>query len=98
MWEDIAKHLKDFPSAVLTGVDTKGYPFSIRCRPELDADASVLHVQVPDYTNIQASSAGLLCHKHDEYLWNLRSFIVRGSLGRDAQGWIFRPQQFTPGA
>lgn len=98
MWDDIVEHLPDFGSAVLTSVDAKGYPFSVRCKPEIDAGARVLRVQVPEYAAIQPGRAGLLCHKHDERLWNLKSFIVRGSLERDAQGWLFRPQQFIPGA
>ena len=98
MWDELVKQLGDFASAVLTGADASGYPFSIRCRPEPDAVAQALRVRVPEYANIQAGPAGLLCHKHDEALWNLKSFVVRGSLEQDAQGWLFRPQQFIPGA
>ena len=98
MWDEIMKHLADFSSAVLTGVDQAGYPFSVRCKPEPDADEQVLRVQVPEYTNIQPGPAGLLCHKHDEQLWNLKSFILRGSLERGVNGWIFCPHRFTPGA
>jgi hypothetical protein len=98
MWDEIVKHLVDFSSAVLTGVDKAGYPFSVRCKPEPDLVEQVLQVQVPEYTNIQPGSAGLLCHKHDEHLWNLKSFILRGSLERGGDGWVFRPQRFTPGA
>jgi hypothetical protein len=98
MWDEIVKHLVDFSSAVLTGVDEAGYPFSIRCKPEPDVAEQVLHVQVPEYTNIQPGSAGLLCHKHDEQLWNLKNFMLRGSLESSVHGWIFRPQRFIPGA
>lgn len=98
MWDEIMKHLADFSSAVLTGVDQAGYPFSVRCKPEPDADEQVLRVQVPEYTNIQPGPAGLLCHKHDEQLWNLKSFILRGSLERGVNGWIFCPHRLTPGA
>lgn len=98
MWDDIVKHLPDFPSAVLSGVDAAGYPFSLRCNPEPDAAGQVLHVQVPEYVDVQPGPASLLCHKHDEQLWNLKSFVVRGSLEQDTQGWILRPRQFIPGA
>lgn len=98
MWDEIVEHLADFSSALLTCVDEAGYPFSVRCRPEPDVDEQVLRVQVPEYTNIQPGPAGLLCHKHDEQLWNLKSFILCGSLERGTHGWIFRPQRFTPGA
>jgi hypothetical protein len=33
MWADITKHLYEFESAVLSGLDEAGYPFSVRCRP-----------------------------------------------------------------
>lgn len=97
MWDNIVKHLADFQSAVLTVTDSTGYPFSIRCKPKLDIDMQVLRVQVPEAIGIQPGPAGLLCHKHDEWLWNLKSFIVRGALERDDQGWVFRPRQFIPG-
>ena len=92
------KHLADFPNAVLTGVDSAGYPFSVRCKPEPDAGAQVLRVQLPDGTGIQPGPAGLLYHRHDEWLWNLKSFVVRGTLELDDRGWILRAQQFIPGA
>lgn len=98
MWDEIEKQLMDFSSAVLTGIDEAGHPFSVRCKPEPDAAEQVLHVQVPEYTNIQPGPAGLLCHKHDEQMWNLKSFIMCGSLERRVNSWIFRPQRFTPGA
>lgn len=98
MWGELCKYLPTYPNAVVTGIDGSGYPFSVRCRPELDAGARVLRVVLPAYASIQPGSAGLLCHMHDEQLWNLRSFIVRGSLEQDSQGWLFRPRQFIPGA
>jgi len=99
MWDDITKHLKDFESAVVTGVDAEGYPFSVRCWPYPDAaGAEVLRVQLPAGTPIQPGPASLLCHEHDENLWNLKSFLVRGVLSRDEKGWLFEPLRFIPGA
>jgi hypothetical protein len=99
MWDDIMKHLPDFDSAVLTGVDAEGFPFSVRCWPYPDAAAEdVLRVQLPADTPIQPGPASLLCHKHDENLWNLKSFLVRGALSTDERGWCFEPLRFIPGA
>jgi len=98
MWNDIKKHLSNFESAVLTGVDAEGYPFSVRCRPDADDAAEVLRVQLPAGMPLQAGPASLLCHKHDENLWKLRSFLVRGALSRDEKGWKFEPLRFIPGA
>jgi hypothetical protein len=97
MWREIEKHLPEFPSAVITGVDPVGFPVSARCRPQVDAAERVLRVQLPPGADFQPGPAGLLCHTHDERLWNLKSFLVRGVLERDAQGWRLRPRQFIPG-
>ncbi len=98
MWDELYKYLPTYPGAVVTDIGRSGYPFSIRCRPEHDAGARVLRVLLPEYADIQPGPAGLLCHTHDEQLWNLKSVLVRGSLEQDSKGWLFRPQQFIPGA
>lgn len=98
MWDEICRYLPTFPSAVVTGIDRAGYPFSVQCHPEPDSAARVLRLVLPDYVGFQRGPAGLLCHMHDERLWNLRSFIVRGTLEKDSLGWLFRPEQFIPGA
>ena len=99
MWAEITKHLYQFESAVLSGLDEEGYPFSVRCRPYPDTfGPDVLTVWLPPGTPIRPGPASLLCHSHDENLWNLKSFLVRGVLLRDAGGWTFEPGQFIPGA
>lgn len=98
MWNDIARLLPSFQSAVLTGLDTEGYPYSVRCSPQLEESAKVLKVQLPAYAPVQAGPASLLCHSHDENLWNLRSFLVRGDLVRTSGRWTFEPQRYVPGA
>jgi hypothetical protein len=98
MWPEIREHLYQFDSAVLTGLDAGGYPFSVRCRPYPDkSGAEVLRVALPADTPIRPGPASLLCHRHDENLWNLKSFLVRGSLGHDVGGWNFEPIRFFPG-
>ena len=39
----------------------------------------------------------MLFHKHDENLWNLKSFVVQGSTYRDETGWLLQPEHFIPG-
>lgn len=97
MWNEIVKYLPDFQSVVLIGVEASGYPFSIRCKPEVDAKLRLLRVDLPDYVKIESGPASLLCHKHDEKIWNLKSFIVRGSLERSDGEWLFRPKKFVSG-
>jgi hypothetical protein len=98
VWDEIVEHLPRFESAVLTGLDAEGYPFSVRCRPRINAVARVLEVHLPAGIPVRPGPASLLCHRHDENLWHLRSFLVRGELNRDGRGWTFRPQRFVPGA
>lgn len=97
MWNDIIKELPKYQSAVLTGIDNAGYPFSVRCKPEPDYDVKVLRVQVRTGTGIMSGPASLLCHYTDEHLWNTKGFLVRGTLEQDVQGWILRPQRFILG-
>jgi hypothetical protein len=56
-----------------------------------------LRVDLPDYVKIQSGPAGLLCHRRDEKIWNLESFMVRGSLERSDEGWLFQPKEFVSG-
>jgi hypothetical protein len=98
MWNEIVRHLGDFPTAVLTAVDDTGYPFSLRCRPEPEDATQTLRFQLPEGAKIRVGPAGLLCHRHDEQLWNLKSFFLRGELERDEQSWILHPRGFVPGA
>jgi hypothetical protein len=96
-WGETLKHLSTFASAVLTGRDGEGYPFSVRCRPGLDPTARRLRMILPPDAPVEPGPAGLLCHWHDEQLWNQRSFVTRGRLERDDEGWHFQPRQFVPG-
>ena len=96
MWDEINAHLPSFESAVLTGLDADGYPYSVRCRPE--PATRTLNVRLPAGTPVRPGPASLLCHRHDENLWNLKSFLVRGVLAREGESWVFHPERFVPGA
>jgi hypothetical protein len=97
MWAEIAKRLPRFSSAVLTGLDSTGDPVSVRCQPKLDHRAQVLRVLVPDGLGMVPGPAGLLCHRHDEQLWRLKSFLLRGSLERTGNDWVFHPDRLVRG-
>lgn len=97
MWPELARYLPEFSSAVLSGLNATGYPFSQRCRPQLDPAMQVLWLDLPPDTPVQQGRACLLCHRHDERLWNLKSFVVQGVLERDDEGWRLRPERFIPG-
>jgi hypothetical protein len=97
MWDQITKNLARFQSAVVSGRDTAGYPFSMRCQPQLDATMRILRLDLPPSAPFQPGPAGMLCHKHDKFLARQESFIVRGSLEPGTHGWDFRPVQFIAG-
>jgi hypothetical protein len=97
MWPEISKRLPRFASAVLTGLDSGGDPVSVRCQPTLDHHARVLWVVVPEGLGMVPGPAGLLCHRHNEQLWGLKSFLLKGTLERGGHGWVFRPRQLVPG-
>jgi len=98
VWDEITRHLAGFESAVLTGLDAGGYPYSVRCQPRPDPDARNLRIRLPDHAPIQPGPASLLCHRHDENLWNLKSFLVRGTLVREGEAWAFHQRRFVPAA
>lgn len=99
MWDEINEHLPSFESAVLSALDAEGYPYSVRCRPRPDRVSRVLKVRLPAGIPLRPGPASLLCHRHDENLWNLKSFLVRGVLeALDGEDWNFRPEKFVPGA
>lgn len=97
MWNQIVKNLAKFSNAVLTGIDSDGYPVSIRCVPQVDGARQVLRISIADGIPIRPGPVGLLCHSHDEQIWNLRSFLVQGRLVRSEQGWELKPERFIPG-
>ena len=98
MWDEIVRELPGFDSAVLTALDDEGYPLSVRCRPEPDPASRTLRVQVGPGVALRPGPAGLLCHRHDELLWNQRAFLARGTLAEEPGGWTFCPTAFVPGA
>jgi len=100
MWPKVTSHLAKYPTAVLTGLDANGYPFSLRCVPQPDAAREVLRLPLPDYAQatLQPGQASLLCHFHDNVLWNQTNFVLRGTLTREENGWSFKPTQFIEGA
>lgn len=97
MWDEVTKGLAQFPDAVLTGVDADEYPLSIRCQPQVDTPNQVLRVPMASGIDLQSGPASLLCHSHDENLWKLKAFLIRGQIEPVDGSWVFHPQKFIPG-
>lgn len=97
MWDKIVAALNQFPSAVLTGLDADGYPFSQRCKPQPDHARQVLSIAPFGEARLQPGPASLLCHSHNEEIWNLKSAQVLGRIEQSEQGWVFIPERFLSG-
>jgi hypothetical protein len=89
------RRLPEFDSAVLTAFDEQGNPTLLRVRPSAEPANRLFHIDTD--APLRPGRASLLCHSHDEQLWNLRSFVVAGELSRRGENWTLRPDRFIPG-
>lgn len=97
MSAEAAKWLKKFDEAVLTALDADGYPLSVRVKTRVySGDTGRLPVALPDVLGAAEGPANLLCHYHDEKLWKLKAFQVRGRLEKRDGEWDFVTTSFTP--
>lgn len=97
MWAEAARRLRGYDEAVLTGIDVDGYPFSVRVpTAAYDGGSGLLRAELPAAVRAAAGPAGLLCHYHDDKLWNIRTLQVRGRLEDRDGGWTFVTTAFTP--
>jgi hypothetical protein len=95
VWDEAAKWLNKFPEAVLTVIDGNGYPASVRVSTSgYDKASGELAVSLPAAIDGAAGPASLLCHSHDEKLWNLQMIMINGALAKRNDAWIFRTESF----
>jgi hypothetical protein len=97
MWPELVRELQRFPDAVLTGLDGTGSPVSVRRRLRPEPARRQLHCPRAAGVELVEGPASLLCHRHDERLWRLRSFAVHGSLTRVDDEWVFTPSRLVAG-
>lgn len=97
MWDEAAKWLKKYSEGVITGVDKDGYPVSAR-QTSLVFDAASGTMPVVGLANLGAveGPANLLCHFHDDKLWNMHAIQIRGRLERRGTEFMFVATGFTP--
>ena len=86
--------LRAFRDAVLTAMDPAGYPVSMRCRPSPSPAEAALRMSAPGWFDGVPGPATLMCHTHNDELWKLQGFFVRGELERDGEEFVFRPALF----
>ena len=97
MWTDLVAQLRRYPSAVLTALDDAGYPVSVRCQPRVDEARQVVRITLAGAVGLRAGPASILCHMHDDQLWHLSNVLIRGTIERSSDGWIFLPLRLIRG-
>lgn len=96
-WTELVHLLGRFDSAVLTALDPTGHPIATRCRPRADHARRVLRCGPAVGLQIADGPGSLLCHSHDDELWSLRSFLVRGTLQAEGEDLVLTPHVLVPG-
>jgi len=97
MWANAAKHVATFSEGVITAIDAQGYPVSVRqLSLPYDAASGSMPVTLPDALAAVEGPASLLCHFHDDKLWNIRTIQLKGRLERRNATWVFVTTAFTP--
>ena len=76
MWDEILRHLPQTPTAVLSGLNPEGYPYSVRCRLVPEPSVGLLRLDLARDTALRSGRASLLCHSHDELLSNQKILVV----------------------
>jgi hypothetical protein len=95
VWSEAAKRLAEYQEAIVTALDPAGYPVSIRqAAPRYDPVTGELAVEWPSGLAVTEGSATVLCHYHDEKLWNIKQLQIRGRLERRACQWVFVSTDF----
>jgi hypothetical protein len=97
MWAEIQREVGRFDMAVVGGIDGSGFPISYVCRPSAELASGWLAFAVEDAPTVTEGPASLLFAKHDERLFKLRSFLLKGNLRLVDREWRFIPTAFVPG-
>jgi hypothetical protein len=94
---EAAVWLNKFDEAVLTVLDSDGYPASVRVDPRAyNATTGELPATMPDALRAAEGPASLLCHSHDEKLWSLQMIELRGHVEKHQDVWSFVVNDFQP--
>lgn len=95
MWFEAAEELAKFPEAVLSALDPAGYPVSVRqAAPRYDPATGRFPVVWPPGLPVAEGPATVLCHYHDEKLWNIKQIHIKGRLERESDHWVFHSTVF----
>jgi hypothetical protein len=97
VWREAGKAVAAFSEGVLTALDAGGFPVSVRqLSLPYDRTTGRMPVQVPDVLGVVEGPANLLCHTHDDQLWNQKMAQLKGRLEREGDGWVFVTTAYAP--
>src|SRR5262245_2469125 len=99
MWnERLAALMTDYPTGVLSTVESSGYPASVRCTVEPHAaEQTITFPDLPPFAASWRGKAALLFHRHDQRLEGLHQLVIKGEL-LDLNGVLtFRVGEFVTG-
>lgn len=96
LYDDIAALLDAYQTAVLSVVGQDGYPLSLRCKPLVNS-AGYLEIRLPTNLPLCDGEASLLCHFHNDVLFDLRSVSIEGRLTQAGDVWHFHAAKVTQG-
>ncbi len=95
MWSEAAKRIAEYREAIVTALDPEGYPVSIRqAAPRYEPANGEFAVEWPSGLAVSEGPAVVLCHFHDEKLWNIKQLQIKGRLERRDDRWVFRSTGF----
>jgi general stress protein 26 len=94
---DVQRQLRRYTSAVVSWIDDIG-PRSLRVGVDGVQPDGALRLRLPAGQPLTEGPVSLLCHRHDERMWNMSSFNATGRLHRRRSGWVFVPERYLPGA
>ena len=97
MWnKQLAARACEYPSGVLSIVESNGYPISVRCTVRLDETRQAFTIPTPPpVAGEWRGKACLLFHHHNERLEGLRQLVILGELVREEGLLTLRVSKFV---
>jgi hypothetical protein len=99
MWnERLAALIFDYPTGVLSTMESSDYPASVRCTVEPHAaDQTITFPNLPPFAASWRGKAALLFHRHNARLEGLHQLVVKGELVELNGVLTFRVSEFVTG-
>lgn len=99
MWNSVlAARARAYDSAVLTVVESSGYPFSVRCRARFDDSTETIAIlEAPRVAASWRGSASLMLHRHNSVLEDFHELSIKGELQESGGTLILKPSEFLTG-